>query len=232
MQPASQQPQEKLKIGEVLTRAVDRFRFVLWGVLGAAAVFLLAYFVYNEIDKKLTYDSTLLAEGAETLYQSWALESDATKKATLETDLKDQLARLVSKYPRQYGGQRGLLLRADLAFAGKSWDDAQADYEALAKRFPRSYLAPIALFNAAICLEEKGDKDDAQGLYDKVVKSYADSVIAPRALFNAARIDEEKEAYTEASVRYNDLSTKYPASDWTKLGKNRIIALKVAGKLN
>jgi len=226
------QGQERMKIGEALARMVHRSRFVLWGVLAVIVVLFLGYFVWNEIDKKWTYDSTVLAEGAQELSQKWSAEQDTQKKAALESDLAGQLSKLISRYPRQYGGQRGLLLRADMSLAKKAWDDAREDYEDLAKRFPRSYLAPIALFNAAVCLEEKGERDAAKALYLKVADSYKDAPVAPRALFGAGRIDEENEAFAEAGKRYDQLASQYPASDWTKLGKNRIIALKVLGKLN
>jgi len=218
------------RISNFLARTVDRFRIALWVILIAAAVFLIGYLIYTEINKKLIYDSSTLAEGAQDLFDKWTAEPDAAKKATLEKDLTAQVDRLVDRYPRQYGGQRGLFLRADLSYAKKAWDAALKDYETLAGRFPKSYLAPISLFNAAICAEEKGDADGAQKLYARVY-AYKESTVAPRAIFNAGRIDELKGAWAEAQKKYEQMDSLYSQSVWTKLAKNRIVELKVQGKI-
>lgn len=229
--PQAARPQEKRKIGDVVAHFVHRARFALWAILIAAAVFLVGYLVWSEVGKKRTIDSTLLAEGAQDLFDTWSSEQDASKKAVLEKDLSDQLDRLVGRYPRQFGGQRGLFLRADLRFEKKAWDDARKDYEDLARRFPASYLAAVSLFNAGVCAEEKGDVEAAQALYMRAVEKYRDSGASPRALFDAARLDEQKGAWEDARKKYERLDADYPLSSWTKLGKNRIIALKVQGKL-
>lgn len=217
------------RISNFLARTVDRFRIALWVILIAGAVFLIGYLIYTEINKKLIYDSSTIAESAQDLFDKWTAEPDAAKKATLEKDLTAQVDTLVDRYPRQYGGQRGLFLRADLSYAKKAWDAALKDYETLAGRFPKSYLAPISLFNAAICAEEKGDTDGAQKLYARVY-AYKDSTVAPRAVFNAGRIDELKGAWAEAQKKYEQMDSLYSQSVWTKLAKNRIVELKVQGK--
>ena len=219
------------RISNFLAHAVDRFRIALWAILIAAAVFLIGYLIYTEINKKLVYDSSTMAEAAQDLFDKWTAEPDAAKKAALEKDLTEQLNRLVDRYPRQYGGQRGLFLRADLSYSKKAWDAALKDYETLAQRFPKSYLAPISLFDAGVCAEEKGDTDGAQKLYTRVSVSYKDSTVAPRAIFNAGRIDELKGAWTEAQKKYEQMDGLYSQSVWTKLAKNRVIELKVQGKL-
>jgi TolA-binding protein len=229
--PQAARPQEKRKIGDVVAHIVHRIRYALWAILIAAAVFLVGYLIWSEVGKKRTVDSTVLAESAQDLFDTWGSEQDAAKKAALEKDLSDQLDRLIARYPYKYGGQRGLFLRADLRFKNKAWDDARKDYEELARRFPASYLAGISLFNAGVSAEEKGDAEAAQGLYTRVVEEYHDSGASPRALFDAARLDEQKGAWEDARKKYEQLDSDYPLSTWTKLGKNRIIALKVEGKL-
>jgi TolA-binding protein len=219
------------KLSHILAHAIHSWRYALWTVLILAAVFLVAYFVYSEWNRKLTADSTLAAEAAQDLFGKWSTEANADKKASLEKDLTQKLDALVAKYPRQYGGQRGLFIRADLRFAKKDWEGASADYGALARSFPKSYLAPIALFNEGVCLEEKGDKDAAEASYLRVASAYKGCAEAPRALFDAARIDEQKGSFEDAQKKYEELDSDYSMSAWTKLAKNRIIALKVEGKL-
>ncbi len=200
-------------------------------ILIAAAAFLVGYFIYNEITKKLTTDSTVLAESAQDLFDKWQAESDTAKKGALEKDLMDQLGVLITRYPRQYGGQRGLFIRADLYYQEKSWDNASKDYQTLARRFPQSYLAPISLFDAGVCLEEKGDPDGALKLYTKIAQDYQDSPVAPRAMFDAARLDEQKGSFAEAQKMYNQIDGLFPSSTWDQLAKNRLIELRVLGKI-
>jgi len=228
-----QQPPEPMRrrINNFLSRAVSRFRIALLVVLIAAAALLVGYVVYNEVSKKLVADSTLMAERAQTQFDSWQSESDAAKKATLEKDLFNQLGTLIGRYPRQYGGQRGLLIRADANYDKKAWDAALKDYETLAARFPKSYLAPISLFDAAVCYEEKGDTDNALKLYVQASSSYADSTVAPRALFDSGRLYEAKSDWTNAQKAYQSMDGLYAQSMWTRLAKNRLVELKVLGKI-
>ena len=228
-----QPPQEPIRrrISNFLARMVSRFRIALLVVIIAAAAFLVGYIVYNEVSKKLLADSTLLAETAQAKYDSWRSEADVQKKAVLEKDLFDTLGTLINRYPRQYGGQRGLFIRAEASFAKKAWDEAVKDYETLASRFPRSYLAPVSLFDAAVCREEKGETDAALKLYGKASSSYKDSTVAPRALFNSGRLYEAKSDWAGAQKAYESMDGLYPQSMWTRLAKNRLVELKVLGKI-
>jgi tetratricopeptide (TPR) repeat protein len=228
-----QAPQEPIRrrISNFLAHAVSRFRIALLVILIAAAAFLVGYIVYNEVSKKLLADSTFLAETAQAKYDSWRSEADVQKKAALEKDLFDTLGTLINRYPRQYGGQRGLFTRAEASFAKKSWDDSLKDYETLAARFPKSYLAPISLFDAAVCYEEKGDTDTALKLYVKAAGTYKDSTVAPRALFDSGRLYEAKSDWTSAQKSYEAMDGLYAQSMWTRLAKNRIVELKVLGKI-
>lgn len=230
---AQQGPQEPLRrrISGFLARTIQRFRIALLVIIIAAAAFLLGYVVYSEINKKLVSDATTLAEAAQASFDTWTAETDTAKKATIEKDLRDRLDKLIDRYPRQYGGQRGLFVRADMSFESKSWDAAITDYETLASRFPNSYLAPMSLFNAAVCAEEKGDLLEAARLYSRVYGSYKDSTVAPRAMFDAGRVAEARGLWSEAQTAYEGMDSSYGQSIWTKLAKNRLVDLKVQGKI-
>ena len=230
---AQQGPPEPIRrrISNFLARAVSRFRIALLVILVAAAAFLVGYMVYNEISKKLIADSTLLAEHAQAKFDAWQSESDAVKKTALEKELFDQLGTLIKSYPRQYGGQRGLFLRANANYEKKAWDAALEDYQALAGRFAKSYLAPISLFDAAVCYEEKGDTDSALKLYVKAAADYKDATVAPRALFDSGRLYEAKSDWANAQKAYQSMDGLYAQSMWTRLAKNRLVELKVLGKI-
>jgi TolA-binding protein len=219
------------RISGFLARSVQRFRFVLLAILIAGAAFFVGYIVYGEISKKLMNDSAALSEAAQTSFNTWQTESDATKKAAEEKDLRTRLDALVRRYPRQYGGQRGLFIRADLNYGTKAWEAARKDYETLASRFANSYLAPVSLFNAAVCAEETGDLAGAAKLYAQVYGTYKDSTVAPRALFDSGRVAELRSSWSEAQTAYEQLDTLYSQSVWDKLAKNRLVELKVQGKV-
>jgi len=219
------------RISNFLARSVSRFRIALLVIVVAAAAALVGYFIYGEVTRKLANDSALMAERLQTQYDSWRQESDAAKKAALEKDLFDQLGTLINRYPHQYGGQRGLFLRAEAWYEKKTWDSAAKDYQTLADRFPKSYLAPISLFDAAVCAEEKGDTDNALALYVKAASGYRDSAVAPRALFDAGRLYEAKGDWANAQKTYQSMDESYAQSMWTRLAKNRLVELRVLGKV-
>lgn len=219
------------RISGFLARSVSRFRIALLVVVIAAAAALVGYFIYGEVSRKVATDSTLMAERLQTQFDNWKGETDAAKKAALEKDLFDQLGTLINRYPRQYGGERGLFLRAEAWYDKKEWDSAGKDYLTLASRFPGSYLAPISLFNAGVCAEEKADTDKALALYLKVSSDYKSSAVAPRATFDAGRLYEVKTDWANAQKTYQSMEESYAQSMWTRLAKNRLVALKVLGKI-
>jgi TolA-binding protein len=219
------------RVAAALSGFIHRFRYVIWGVLAAGLVFIIAWFGWAEITHRQSATATVQAEKAQQLYDSWIAETDAAKKETIQKDLLDRLDSLVARPGRLYGSQRALLLRADLRFELAAWDEAAADYRELARRFPASYLAPIALFNAATCLEEKADRTGAVALYTDIVTRWKGTVAAPRALFALGRLAEEAGTWDEAKSRYEQLDAEWPGSGWTQLAKNRLVALKVAGKI-
>ena len=219
------------RISEILSHYVHTFRYVLWTVLILAVVVVLGYFAWSQISQKREATSTMAAEAAQDLYDQWSAEPNADKKAALDKDLKAKLDQLVTSYPRQYGGQRGLFLRAEYYLDKKDWADAAKDDQQLATTFPKSYLAPIALFDAGVALESAGDAKTAEDLYVRAATNYKETAVAPRALFDAARLDEQSSAFDNAQKKYDQLGSDYPDSGWTVLAKNRIVALKVSGKI-
>ncbi len=222
---------EKRKLSEVIAQVIHSWRYVLWTVLIIGAALLAFYFVYTQVNQKRAAASIEAAESVQKLYAQWSAETNAETKTTEEAQLVTALDSLVKNYPRQYGGQRGLFLRAEYYYEKKDWEKAVSDYQALSKGFPQSYLAPIALFNAGVCLEQSGKMEEALALYKSIIDLYKDSSTAPRALFDAGRISEQQNAIDQAKTFYDKLSTDYPQSEWTILAKNRIIELKAAGDI-
>ncbi len=230
---AQQVPSEPIRrrISSFLAHWVSRLRIALLVLVVAGAAALVGYFVYDQVSKSRANAAAVVAERLQDQYDSWKSETDAAKKAALEKPLFDGLGALISRYPRQYGAQRALFIRAEANYDKKAWDASLADYQALADRFPQSYLAPISLFNAAVCAEEKGDADGALKLYLRAFTDYKDSPVAPRAMFDAGRLYEARSDWTNAQKTYQSMDEAWAQSLWTKLAKNRLIELKVLGKI-
>ncbi len=65
----------------------------------------------------------------------------------------------------------------------------------------------------------------------KAAGSYKDSTVAPRALFDSGRLYEAKSDWANAQKAYESMDGLYAQSIWTRLAKNRIVELKVLGKI-
>ena len=101
----------------------------------------------------------------------------------------------------------------------------------MAGSFPRSYLAPISLFNAAVAYEQAGDLEQGITTYRDLSERYPKSFVVPHALFAMGRLYESGEDYQSAFEVYDRMEDEFPLSNWTKMGRNRIIDLKVKGRI-
>jgi tetratricopeptide (TPR) repeat protein len=214
-----------------LASFLGKYRLVLLGILIALLVFVVGYFGYTEWQKRARERSALMAERAQDLYQEWQNEKDENNRKAKEQQLRELLDRITAKYPRQYAAQRALYLKATLAYEKNMWQESAEAYESLVKSFPKSYLAEISLVAAAVCYEQAGDPKAAISAYKRFTERYGTSFLMPHALFSLGRLYELGEDYAAAAKTYNSLEEKYPFSNWTKAGRNRIIALKVQGKI-
>jgi TolA-binding protein len=146
-------------------------------------------------------------------------------------ELEQLIEEILSRYPRQYAAQRAIFIRANLAFENEQWPEAADQYRALAKSFPKSYLAPLSLFNAAVSYEQADDLEQGIAAYRDLSEQFADNFLVPHALFSMGRLYEVNEDYQSAFEVYNRLEDEFPLSNWTKMGRNRIIDLKVKGRI-
>ena len=84
---------------------------------------------------------------------------------------------------------------------------------------------------AGACYEELGDAKKAREAYERVKSRYRDSYLAAQAMFSSGRLLETDGEFTGALAAYNQLEEEHPDSNWTKLARNRIIDLKIKGKI-
>jgi tetratricopeptide (TPR) repeat protein len=149
----------------------------------------------------------------------------------IETAVTDALAQL-DNYTSGKGvvGTRANLLKAELFFRDKKYEDARAAWVNAAEAQKKAYTAPIAWYNAAVCSEELGDTASAISQYEKAI-AFEDFALKTHAIFNLARIKDESADYEGAAGHYQTLSDTYPDDSWTKLAMSRLIMLRAEGKI-
>ncbi len=224
----SPEPSSRQRIVSALTTIIQQGRFVILGVVIAALVAVILYAVYTEVATKRADAATRAVEAIQKTYEDWSTETDASKKATLEKAIVVQTDVILRKYPRTYAAQRSLLMRGDLAYGNKDWKSAVSYYTRLADRFPTSYLALVALTNGAAADEQQGNTAGAIELDTRILTYKGLAPEIPSAIFSLGRLYEEQGDKKNAQVYYNKLVDQYPDSGWTKLARDRIIALSLS----
>ena len=229
---STSQTEAKTGFIDRLSTFLQKFRIVFLVLLIAVISASIGYFIWKEWQQRAREKSSLWSERAQELYQKWSTEQDLDKKQPTEKELADLMQNILRKYPRENAAQRAYFLTAEMAYRNKDWQKAAASYETLSRKFPRSYLASLSLMSAGACYEELGDGKKAITAYERLTERYRDSFLVPHALLSIGRLKESEGDYTGAVEAYNRLEDDYPLSNWTKAGRNRIIDLKIKGKIS
>jgi tetratricopeptide (TPR) repeat protein len=218
---------------EKLSAFLQSYRKLLL-IVGAAMVVsvfgaVVAYQVYDTRMERATREAELLTEDWEEWNRTVSGDDDAQLKAA-ETNVRSRAEALISDYPRSYGALRALQILTLLEWELENYDEVRITALKLVESFPRSHLAGTALVNAAAASEAAGDSAEARRLLDRVAGGEgAPTVEKARALFNLGRLAEEAGSPTEALEYYSRLVSEHPDSNWTNLGRNRIIWLNSTG---
>ena len=164
---------------------------------------------------------------------TYTLTKDSSSIDEAEIELRRQTAlEQASAYVTKGGiaGARANMLCADLTYQQKKYAESADYWKACASKAKKTYIAPIAYFNLGVCYEELGKLDDAAANY-KIAADNVSFVIRTHAMFSYARVIETKGDYELASKAYSELCDNFPDSEWADLAKSRLIALKIAGKI-
>jgi tetratricopeptide (TPR) repeat protein len=215
-----------------LSAFLVKYHIALISSLVALIVVLVGYFVWMERQSKQREAAAVLAEEAQDLVDRWQVEADTTAREALETEFLDAVDQILDRYPRQYGAARAQYLRASVYFEQEKWREALDDYLQVARERAKGYLAALSLFNAAVCSEELDNPEEALSLYQEIARNHPESHLVPQALFSSGRLYEQTGDTDAALDAYNRLDEEFPLSNWTKAGRNRIIALEVSTQNN
>jgi tetratricopeptide (TPR) repeat protein len=229
---STREHEHKPAITERLSSFLQRSRIPLLVTLIVLVVFVVGYFGWTEWQRRARENSAVQGEAAQKLYQEWQSEPDPEAKKGLEEELRNRLVGIRKSYPRQYAAQRAAFIQGNLEYQLENWQEAAEAFRGLGTRAPKSYLAPLAFMNAGISYERMEDADQAIAAYQRVVDGYPESFLVPEVLFTIGRVQEQKGDFAAAEQAYNRLEGEHPLSNWTKLARNRIIALKIDGKLS
>jgi TolA-binding protein len=89
----------------------------------------------------------------------------------------------------------------------------------------------LSLFNAGIAFEQAEEIGQGIAAYQELADKHPESSLVAHALFSLGRLYEAQEDYENAFQVYDRLEDEHPLSNWTKMGRNRIIDLKVQGRI-
>jgi len=207
-----------------------KYRFAFIGAFAALVIAAAAIAIFSEAADSAAEASTARAEKLIEDYTSYLSESDEAKKSALEAEIAATAKEITEKWPRLFAAQRARTISARIFESKKDWASAEQEWLAAAAAVPASYLAPLALHNAAAAAEEQLSIERAIGHYKTVIEKYGESDIGlPHAYFSVARLSEGMKDYAAAMENYQKIVSSWPDSDWTKLSRDRIIALKSRG---
>lgn len=211
-------------LGDFILRNL-RVIFVFCGVLLLGAVCAVVVISVNEktIEKGLGKIDLISYELTNKSY-----DLSETEIAARQDKAVSSLSELVGK--SGIVGVRANMLSAEIYYQKKDFENARSAWLAAAQKGKNTYIAPIALFNAASCSEELGNLDDAVAGY-KSASEVKDFYEAAHALFSLGRVQEAKGDFVAAAASYQALVDKSPEDSWAKLAKNRLVSLKISGKV-
>ena len=211
-------------LGDFILRNL-RVIFVFCGVLLLGAVCAVVVISVNEktIEKGLGKIDLISYELTNKSY-----DLSETEIAARQDKAVSSLSELVGK--SGIVGVRANMLSAEIYYQKKDFENARSAWLAAAQKGKNTYIAPIAFFNAASCSEELGNLDDAAAGY-KSASEVKDFYEAAHALFSLGRVQEAKEDFVAAAASYQALVDKSPEDSWAKLAKNRLVSLKISGKV-
>lgn len=193
--------------------------------LALAVLVIVAAVIWSPIKQNSLDKTAMLAEDIDEAYSLW-LYADEESKEGKEEELLALFDSALDSKGATYAGQRALFMRGQYYISREMWEEASADYLALAEKFPQSYLTPTALFNAASTQEEAGNVSRASELYARLVDEFSETAPeAAEALFNLARLAESDGDKAGATEYYERIIADYGTSDWKNIAKTRILLM-------
>jgi predicted negative regulator of RcsB-dependent stress response len=210
-----------------LSNFLQKNRIVFIIIIIVLIAGLVAFTIARESIKNRIEKSTFLAEEAREAYHNWSTAVDDEQKTIYREECLEIIEQIMDSYPNHYAAQRASFLQGNIFFEEENWTEAAAAYEKIFTKFSDSYLAPISLNNASVAYENSGELDTAIEMLNTLTENYTESFAdIARIFFTKGRLYEEQGDMENAVRAYNVLVDDFSNSNWTKLARNRIIALE------
>jgi tetratricopeptide (TPR) repeat protein len=207
---------------------ISRFRKALIFGGSAILVLIIAAVVVAQVVSARNDASIREAERLQELWSEFDQQGERAEQS--EEEIRQTINEIIDQYPRTYGALRARMILAELEWGLENWQAAHDAYMAVVEEHDRNHLTGPALFSAAAAAEETEDLDRARELYGRIVDGDgAPTAEVPHALFNLGRIAEAQADIDLALEYYNRLIDEHDGSNWTNLGRNRIIWLTSQG---
>ena len=223
--------ESKKRLQDVIAEFISAKRTVILVFFGLVILFFLSFAVYTEIDKNINEEATVLAENAQQKYDDWLNEDDSNNKSEIETELMEQLDKIITDYSGKYAALRALYTKGLVYYNKEEWQSAYESFILTDDDFKGTYLHSLCIFLAGVCQEELNNPESAIDAYEAVYENYKHMPLITNVVFSIGRLYDEQGNYEKAQEYYNILKADYGSSIWTKYAINRVIYLKSAGKL-
>ena len=217
-----------------LIEFLGNHRKALLVIAGVIVVGIVAAVVVAQIANVRSDRAVRAAEHIQSLWSDYQDAAGATDQvdqaASLEEELRTAITDAKDQYPRTYGALRAQFVLGQLEWSLENWQAAQDAFMAVVNDHRTTHLTAPAMFSAAAAAENLGELDRARELYGRLAEgTIQPNVEVAHALFNLGRLAEEDGDTQLALEYYNRLVDEHGDSNWTNLGRNRIIWLTSQG---
>ncbi len=210
------------KIGNKFSTFVVSNKNIIIIVAAAIVVALIALGIGLKVSDNRANARQVAIDQLQEQYNEWITEDGADA-----SDLKGELAALAKRGGKNYPAVKAIYLQGLIAYQEGAYAEATTYFLSVVERNRDGYLAPLALFNAGVSSEQLGDSLKAIEYYQRVYDNYGnDAVESPRALFSLARLYEAEGEKELARAMFQQLSDEFPASEFARLAKNRLVTLQ------
>ncbi|MBI5774714.1 MAG: tetratricopeptide repeat protein [Verrucomicrobia bacterium] len=209
---------------ELLAWAEVNKKKLLYGVAGAAALGLLAFFYSHHKAQQELDAGTEVVQLGRTVDASGRIVPPGASA----------YLKLAQTHSGTAAGERALLLAAGGYFTGGQFGEAKNTFEQFTREFPNSRFAATAAFGLAASLDGSGDTDKALAAYETVVSSHATDPIAQQAKVAMGVLYEAKRQPEKALKLYEEV-IKAKNSSWgteAEMRKERLQAQMAAPKFS
>lgn len=198
-------------------------------VIGIAVVVVVAgLWIGLSVSERNALENQRAIDELQVSYSEWAaLEDKSTPEAQAAMEeLVTKLSDLAGKRAKSYATIKAQYLLGLVSYTNGEYAEARTHFEQAAKKGEGTYLASLSYYNAAVASEQLQDTAKALEYYQIVYDRYGDeSAEAPKALFSIARLYEAENELRLARAVFQQLADEYPASEYAKLAKSRLLFL-------